>query len=124
MATFATTPDFKRQFMAAAEEVLANKQPGQTLTADDIWAQLTLRGVENRAADSSTIGGIFQSLAKRGLIRNTERSVKSRRGVGKGRRISVWEVCCPCDCHYPQNKYVQVHDGDPCMCQLGMEAAR
>ena len=91
MPVFASTElaQFKRDLRSVIDSLIAR---GNEFTVDDIWGLLMLRGYEDRAPDSATIGAILNSYAASGLIENTNRSHISQRGVAKGRRVSIWRV--------------------------------
>lgn len=91
MPVFASTEiaQFKRSMREALDSLISR---GEEFTVDDIWKELTLRGIEGRAPDPAIVGATLNSYRKRGVINNTGRSLISQRGPAKGRRISIWRV--------------------------------
>lgn len=67
---------------------------GQPFTADDITAdgKITMMGEHDPNGTQNGIGSLFREYAAKGLIRSTDRLVKSRAPHRKGGAIRVWEV--------------------------------
>lgn len=91
MPVFASTElaQFKRSMREALDSLVTK---GAEFTVDDLWKELTLRGIEGRAPDPAIVGATLNSYRKRGFINNTGRSLISQRGPAKGRRVSIWRV--------------------------------
>lgn len=68
---------------------LASAQP--TFTTDDVWMELESFDVSTH--EPRALGAIMRNLAREGLIRTTDRYVKSDRPECHQRPIPVWATC-------------------------------
>ena len=65
---------------------------GDVLTSDDIWHYMARYYPKLSTHDPRAMGAVFEKAAAAGLIRKTERTVKSKRPECHRRDIRIWEV--------------------------------
>ncbi len=66
---------------------------GRTFTSDDVVELAGLPRIESAPNRNNAVGALFQSLAKRGVIKRVGYT-KTRRAIGHARVVSVWGTTC------------------------------
>lgn len=74
-------------FDAAVEAAAALCRDLRTIDSDLLRLHVDLSGLSHH----NQVGAIMHTLARRGIIRETGRFIKSTRAAGNRRRIAVWE---------------------------------
>lgn len=62
---------------------------GRTFTSDDVIEAVGLPRLESAPNRNNAVGALFQSLAKRGVIKKVGYA-KTRRAIGHARVVTVW----------------------------------